>query len=584
MIALPVWGAPGDTQEYELNLKLGEYSPNSGGITISAVHNGKHLGYEVIRKDSKKFYPEGTAITLKAFANDRSGDIRPVFKTWLGDIGGNSVTSTSITINMDSTKEISAYFDDSYRLKGVPSPAEGGTVFPSDDSFYLRGQEVTLTAYASMGYRFTDWGLPEQDLDNASTNNESLTITMDAPKEVTAYFKRFEIGPESKGVRDTHPWGEEYLEESGRRLLSELRSNSVPWITGLGSKHADDDSPQPEEGLDVEDAGTEDEAIQPSLEANLNTITETVMDESGCVSSTITIHYEAKDITGGSKPITSGKLTIDGEEHTSWSGTPTTHYQDSTLIEGSGCDKTPVIQLAATNSQGEKITNTKEAMDFPVAAVFLYQLVFRPGGGEYPWRLDIDYQGHAFDSTLTNVVLKANGQEWDNSGTISTDSYEDSFSKDINRDGGTFNIEVIATNDNGDKATYRETIQIPAAPGGDPPEDPEYPPPPPPPQQTLWAKVSAGAECAAYGPECSCQLIITINAQDLTSGTFQVRHVELKVNGEVWHDSGPIMMTAYNTFVQETVNCGESFDIELTVKNTLDQTVIATTSIITPIP
>ena len=579
--------APGDTEEYRFTLTVGEYGRAKGIIRISAVHNGEELERVSITagEDFNTYYPEGTVVTLDDVSMS-GGKTHPVFKFWGGDIGDNSATGTSITINMDSDKEIFAYFDESYFLQAFPSPSDGGTVFPSDDRFYLRNQEVTLTASAAKGYRFDRWRV-EQDLGIESSKNNPIKINMDSPKVILALFKRVEIGPEPKGVRGSLPWGTGEGSKVATGLSPQQETEegngedrSMPWGTGKAAKDADDASAQPpEEDLDVEDEETEAEATPTSLEANLSTITETIKDESGCISSTITVRYEAKDLTGGSKPVSSGKLTVDGKEHASWSGTPTTHYQNSTSVEGSGCEKTPLIQLVATNSKGETITTTKEAMPFPVTALFLYQVVFFPGEEKWPWRLGVDYKGYALhsvsDSPLTSVVLKANGQVWDSSGTISDDLYEGSFSKDVDREGGTFNIEVTATNANGDKATYRETVKIPAAPGGEPP----------PPQTTLWAKVSAGAQCTAYGPECSCQLVIAIHAVDLTTTVpFPVQNVVLKVNGEVWYDSGSILAKDFQHSIQRTVNCGEMFDIVLTVKNTLNQTVTSTTSIITPVP
>lgn len=61
---------------------------------------------------------------------------------------------------------------------------------------------------------------------------------------------------------------------------------------------------------------------------------------------------------------------------------------------------------------------------------------------------------------VTNAVLKVNGVEWHNSGTISTTYYEHSVSQQVGC-GETFNIEVIATNQYGLTSTAHKSITTP---------------------------------------------------------------------------------------------------------------------------
>ena len=114
-----------------------------------------------------------------------------------------------------------------------------------------------------------------------------------------------------------------------------------------------------------------------------------------------------------------------------------------------------------------------------------------------------------------------------------------------------------------------------------PPLPPDEPPPP---QTTLYAAMAASAQSTSYGPECSSQLSISFDGKDLTNGDYPVIHVVLRVNGQVWHDSGSISETHYHRTEQRTVNCGQTFNIEVTVTNTLGQTVTSTGSITTPVP
>jgi len=70
-----------------------------------------------------------------------------------------------------------------YTLSTSSNPAEGGSISPSGGS-YVDKTEVTLTAAPAAGYRFDHWG------GNASGVSNTVEITMNAQKTVTAYFTR----------------------------------------------------------------------------------------------------------------------------------------------------------------------------------------------------------------------------------------------------------------------------------------------------------------------------------------------------------------------------------------------------------
>ncbi|MFC1938893.1 hypothetical protein ACFLWM_01910 [Chloroflexota bacterium] len=586
--------APGDPTEYEFTLIVGKVSMVSSAVAVnvSVVHNGKSLGGVNIGSDEVFGIscPEGTVITLNAHLLQlpHDGEIYPVFKNWLGDIGENSAASTSITITMDSDKVITAHYDDSFLLQASPSPPDGGTVvFPSDNHFYLRDHEVTLTASAAKGYRFDHW--ESIALRSGSSNSNPIIIKMDYPKRFVAFFKRVEIGPEPKGARGSLPWELEedskvatglFLQEEHERITPleetppELRL--MPWRTSKAVKAAAGDLPQqPEEALDVEDEETEAEVTPTSLKVNLNTISHSIADESGCTTQ-VRIDTEATDTSGGSKPIVYIQLYVDGEEYSStdYYLTPTEHTQQQYLL-ASGCSEVRVLQLTATNDSNQTETAAKEIRIPPLSTHFTYDIQDATGEGDCQVRLSINYQAVDLstpENPITNVVVKANGETWHNSGSISSLQYENSFNKLVGC-GQTFRVEVIGTDTDGNTYTYRETINTP-----------EEEPPPPPPQTTLYSAMAANAQCTAAGPECSCQLSISFNGKDLTNGDYPVTHVVLRVNGQIWHDSGSISTTLYNHVEQRTVNCGETFNIEVTVNNTLGQTVTSTGSLTTPVP
>lgn len=331
--------------------------------------------------------------------------------------------------------------------------------------------------------------------------------------------------------------------------------------------------PQPEE--------PQDESPSESLLAvSIEPVSETIEDESGC-RSILTIGYGAVDLTGGAKPVSDVSLSVDGEELYPWSGTPTDHYQDSILLE-SGCSEVHVVQVTAGNVDGQTATASQEARVPPLSTHFTHGILDVPGEGECRMQLFIEYEAVDLttpDSPLTNVVVKANGSVWRDSGAISTDRYADSFSREVGC-GHVYLIEAKGTDANGSTYTYRETVNIPVS---TPPEPPE-PPAPPPPQTTLYAASAAGAQCTASGAECSCSLSISFDGKDLTAGDYPVTRVVLRVNGHVWHDSGSVSTTQYHQSVQRTVGCGETFSIEVTVNNSIGQTATSSGSLTTPVP
>lgn len=106
----------------------------------------------------------------------------------------------------------------------------------------------------------------------------------------------------------------------------------------------------------------------------------------------------------------------------------------------------------------------------------------------------------------------------------------------------------------------------------------------PPAEEVLYAGFEASAESVLHEPWCTSTLSIFFEAQDLTGGAYPVTEVILKVNGEVWYDSGTISTVLYQDSVSEEVGCGETFHIELRATNENGQTVTSTGSITTPVP
>ena len=144
--------------------------------------------------------------------------------------------------------------------------------------------------------------------------------------------------------------------------------------------------------------------------------------------------------------------------------------------------------------------------------------------------------------------------------------------------GQIYRVEVTGTDADGNTHTYRETVEIPE---GAPPEEEPIPPSP---QQTLYAAVAASAHCTSSSEACSCQLSVSFDGKDLTGGTYPVTEVVLRVNGQVWHDSGSISVTNYHQVVQQAVGCGIACNIQLSVTNSIGQTATSSGSLTTPTP
>lgn len=393
-------------------------------------------------------------------------------------------------------------------------------------------QEVTLTAIPAEGWRFVAWEKSEFDFHTKIEDPHSPVLTL----------------PITPPLKYSDMWFKSTIKAYFALIIEE-----------------------PQDELPLENP----------LTVSISTVSETLKEGSEC-SSLVTVNYEAQDLTGGDKPVSTVEVLVDDTELDYWSGTPTAHYQDDAIFR-SDCNKTREIKITATNSEDQTVTATINTRIPPLTTDFDYGVLDAPNGGSCQMQLFLDLE--AVDKTtpespITSVVLKANGDVWYDSGPISTDKHEHEFSILVGC-GHIYTIDVIGTDEDGNTYTYRETINIPSPP---PEEPPDEPPAPPPSQTTLYAAMAASANCTSSGPECSCQLSISLDGNDLTGGTYPVTRVVLRVNGSVWHDSGTISQTNYHHVENRTVNCGQTFNIQVTVNNTLGQTVTSTGSLTTPTP
>ena len=128
-------------------------------------------------------FEEGTEVTITATANEGYR-----FTGW----EGSDSTSESLTVTLNSDQTYQALFEliPVYTLS--VTAAEGGGVSTEGGDFE-EGTEVTITATANEGYRFTGW-------EGSDSTSESLTVTLNSDQ---TYQALFELIPVSDTSTDT---------------------------------------------------------------------------------------------------------------------------------------------------------------------------------------------------------------------------------------------------------------------------------------------------------------------------------------------------------------------------------------------
>jgi uncharacterized repeat protein (TIGR02543 family) len=119
-------------------------------------------------------FAAGTEVNLTA-----TPDADWSFSQWSGDASG---TNPSATITMDGDKVVNATFiEGAYNLT-INVFGNGSVTKDPDQLTYGYGTEVNLTAFADLGWTFSEW------TGDTSGTNPSTTITMDGDKTVNATF------------------------------------------------------------------------------------------------------------------------------------------------------------------------------------------------------------------------------------------------------------------------------------------------------------------------------------------------------------------------------------------------------------
>ena len=145
------------------------FSQNSYTLKINIVGNGAVTPFP-----DQSTYVYGDVVSLIAIS-----DPGWTFAGWSGDLGG---TDQFTSIDIDGNKTITATFtQDTYTL--TINRVGNGSVTPSpNQSTYLYGDVVNLTALADPGWTFSGWS------GDASGGTNPTSITMNGNRTVTATF------------------------------------------------------------------------------------------------------------------------------------------------------------------------------------------------------------------------------------------------------------------------------------------------------------------------------------------------------------------------------------------------------------
>jgi hypothetical protein len=137
------------------------------------------------------FSVDGTSYTTTQVAWWDSGSVHTIATTFTqsGATGvqylwsnwnDGGILSHSVTIG--TSRSYQANFITQYLLTPAVSPASSGTTSPSSPTYYNSGSNVSLSATYACNKQFSSWS------GDASGSSNPVTVTMNAPKNVTANF------------------------------------------------------------------------------------------------------------------------------------------------------------------------------------------------------------------------------------------------------------------------------------------------------------------------------------------------------------------------------------------------------------
>ncbi len=155
------------------------FAINTYTLTVVAV-NGT-----VAKIPNQLSYNFGTVVTLTPSAATGYH-----FVNWSGDVPSGHGMDNPLSVTIDANKNITANFAiNTYTLTAIAM--SGGSIMKvPDQASYDSNATVSLTAMPATGYLFRYW---RGDVPIGHETDNSLTITMDKNKTITAYFLSVKI-------------------------------------------------------------------------------------------------------------------------------------------------------------------------------------------------------------------------------------------------------------------------------------------------------------------------------------------------------------------------------------------------------
>ena len=162
-------------------------------LKVNSPHGNPHGG---------GWYDEGTTATFGVTSPESGGaGTRYIFTGWTGTgTGSYTGTDASHTVTMNNPITEDASWKTQYYLTTAENPDAGGDMTPAPPgAWYDSGTDASVDATVNAGYQWAGWS------GDLSGTTKPTTITMDAPKSVTANF-----GKEVQITVNTNPAGRSF--------------------------------------------------------------------------------------------------------------------------------------------------------------------------------------------------------------------------------------------------------------------------------------------------------------------------------------------------------------------------------------
>jgi len=167
----------------------------------------------VSRAPDEIFYDAGTSVDLTASASPHHH-----FIGWTGDVNPGQENNTSITVVVDSNKNLTAHFEvDQHNLSIVAT--NGSVQRVPDQVSYDYGSTVSLSPIPDTGYHFSSWA---GDVPPGHETDSPLELVMDDDKSLDASFARSKGTVVITADPPTAPWS--FLDGNGS-----LHSGTGSW-------------------------------------------------------------------------------------------------------------------------------------------------------------------------------------------------------------------------------------------------------------------------------------------------------------------------------------------------------------------